>query len=318
MSIINFQQTRTEIIENAYSLLGLLGEGQTLTSARMTLAVKFFNMMIKTYQAQGLHLWKEEEVYLFLDKNVNDYNLGNLAASPAKACYREDAVLTTLSLNAVTSATSLTLGSTTGMTIGDYIGIVLSDNSLFWTTIATIPTSTTVTITTGLSAASVANKNVYTFTTLIDKPMRIHSVRRVLGSISSPSSIEVSNFSHEEYFRQPNKNLSNTPLAFYYQPRTTYGQFHLWPGSNTSQIYLEVTMERGIFDLDSATDIPDFPDEWIEVLTWQLAVRLAVPYGREDKASKMIVPVGAELLEGVLSWDAEINSVNFQLSTRPY
>lgn len=318
MSTINFQQTRTDIVNAAYTLLGILGTGQTLRAADMTLGVTLFNMMIKTYQASGLHLWAMEEAYLFLDKNTVDYYLGNQYSSPAKACYREDAVLTTVSSDAAASATSLTVGTTTGMTVGDYIGVVLSDNTLYWTTIATIPTSTTLTLTTGLSGATSSSKNVYTFTTLIDKPMRVHSTRRVLGTVTAPSSVEISMYSHSEYFNQPNKKSSSTPIAYYYQPRKTYGQYHIWPATSTSQTYLEFTMERGLLDLDAGTDIPDFPDEWIEVLTWQLALRLSVPFGREDKVTKLAVPIGADLLSGVSSWDSEPGAINIQVDASSY
>lgn len=314
MSTINFQQTRTDIINTAYMLLGILGTGQTLRSGDMDLGVTLFNTMIKTYQAQGLHLWNQEEAYLFLDKNQPDYYLGNQYSSPAKACYREDAVLTTLTADAVSGATSLTIGTSSNMTIGDYIGVVLSDNTLYWTTIATIPTSTSVTLTAGLSGASTASKNVYTFTTLIDKPMRIHSSRRVLGTITNPTNIDMEGFSHQEFFSQPNKLARGAPTIYYYQPRKTYGQYHVWPAPDSSQLYIEFTMERGILDLDTATDIPDFPDEWIEVLTWQLALRLAVPFGREDKVSKLTVPLAADLLEGVKGWDSEVGSINFKPS----
>ena len=278
----------------------------------MDLGVTLFNSMIKTYQAQGLHLWKREEAYLFLEKDQPDYYLGNQYASPAKACYREDAVLTTLTADALSGATSLTINMSSNMTIGDYIGVVLSDNTLYWTTIATIPTSTSVTLTAGLSGASTSGRNVYTFTTLIDKPLRIHSSRRVQGTISNPSTNDMSIFSHEQYFSQPNKKTSNTPMMCYYQPRKTYGQYHIWPASNTAQTYIEFTMERGILDLDSATDIPDFPDEWTEVLTWQLALRLSVPTGREDKAAKLAIPLAADLLEGVKSWDSEVVSITLR------
>lgn len=318
MTTINFSLTAGEMVETAYQHLGAMGDGQVLSSARMTFGLRLLNLMIKSWQNQGLHLWKKEEFYLFLEKNTPDYYLGNQATSPAKACYREDAVLTTLTASPSISATSLSVGTTVGMTIGDYIGIVLSDNTIFWTTIATIPGTTSLTLTSGLSGASLANKNVYTFTTLIDKPMRVLDVRRVLGSVTSPSSIELSSFSHEEYYEQPNKLLSNMPLAFYYQPRKTYGQFHIWPASNTAQTYLEGTMERGLFDIDSKTDVPDFSDEWFEPIIYQLAIRLAPSLGKEDKAAKLIIPQGSAILENALAWDAELNSVNLQLSTRPY
>lgn len=313
---INFSQTRTEIIEDAYTLLGILGAGQTLRADDMSLGVRLFNKLVKTYQAQGGHLWNKEEAYLFLDKNVADYYLGDQATIPAKACYREDAILTTLYADASAAATALTVVTTVGMTIGDYIGVVLSDNTLYWTTIATIPTTTTLTLTTGLSGASSANKNVYTFTTLIDKPLKITSVRRVYGTVTNPTATEINNFSHDDFYRQPNRNLSSTPLNFYYQPRKTYGQFHIWPASNTSQNYLEFTMERGLQDLDTATDVPDFPDEWLEPLTYQLAIRLAPAFGKEDKAAKLIIPLGGELINGVLAFDSENNSINIMPEMR--
>lgn len=269
--------------------------------------------MIKTFQAKGFHLWKEEECYLFLDKNNPDYTLGNQASSPAKACYRDDGIITQLSANAVSGATSLTINSSSNMTIGDYIGVVLSDNTLYWTTIATVPTSTSVTLTVGLTGASDSGKNVYTFTTLIDKPLRVSNARRVsFASTVSEQALPMQSLSHAEYYELPYKKMTGTPTHWYYQPLKTYGNIHMWPCTDTAMTYLEFTMERGIFDLDSSTDIPDFPDEWLETLTWQLAIRLAPAYGREQKAAQLIIPLGAELLMGVSDWDAEVDTISFQ------
>lgn len=279
----------------------------------MDLGATLFNSMIKTFQAKGLHLWNQEEIYIFLDKSQPDYTLGNQASSPSKACYRSDAVITTLSADAAIAATSLTVSTSSNMTIGDYIGIVLNDNTIQWTTIATIPTSTSVTITAALTGATSSNRNVYAFTTLIDKPLRISSVRRIsFASSISEQALPMQILSHEEYYELPYKRMTGTPTHWYYQPRKTYGEIHMWPATDTAMTYIEATMERGLADLDAGTDIPDFPDEWIEVLTWQLAIRLAVPFGREDKVAKLIIPLGAELMQGIDDWDSEVVSVSFQ------
>lgn len=318
MSVINFSQTQNQIITTAFTLLGVLGTGQVLRADDTALAATLLNMLVKSYQAQGLHLWAEEEAFLFLTKGVPDYYLGNQASSPAFACYKEGAHITQLSTAPAINATTLNLTSTTGMTVGDYIGIVLQDFSLQWTTIATIPNSTSVTINAALTQASAVNNNVYTFTTLIDKPLRIPSVRRVLGTVPNPSAIAMSQYSHDEFFRIPTRNLSSVPIVFYHQPRTTYSQFHIWPASNTCQTYLEITMERQLQDINSGATIPDFPDEWLEVLTYQLAVRLAPAYGREDKCNKEIAPLASVLLDQLLSWDSEVVSINLQPETKPY
>jgi hypothetical protein len=318
MSTINFSQTQSEVINTAFILLGVLGTGQTLRSEDANLAATLLNMLVKSYQAQGLHVWTEEEAYLFLAKGVPDYYLGNQASSPAYACYKEGAHITQLSAAPLLGDTTLNLTSSAGMTIGDYIGVVLQDFSIQWTTIATIPNGTSVTITVALTQASSVNNNVYSFTTLIDKPLRIPSVRRVLGTAPNPSAIAMSQYSHDEYFRIPTRNLSSVPIVFYHQPRTTYSQFHIWPASNTCQTYLEITMERQLMDINTANTIPDFPDEWLEVLTYQLAVRLAPAYGREDKCNKEIAPLASVLLQQLLAWDSEVVSINLQPETKPY
>lgn len=309
----SFEQTRQEIIEMSYSHLGMLGEGQVLSAERMQFAINVFNAMIKRYQAKGLHLWAEEEGYVFLDKSQPNYYLGSRYSSPAKACYREDAVITTLSANVAAAGTSVTVGTTTGMTIGDYIGIVQNDLTVFWTTIATIPTSTTLTLTAGITSASSTGKNVYTFTTLIDKPLRMYSARRIsFSSTVSAQALPMLKLSHEEFFDLPYKNMTGTPTHWYYQPRKTYGQLHMWPATDTGMTYLEVTFDRPLEDLSTVSTVPDFPQEWVEPLAFQLAIRLAPRYGKEDKVAKLIVPLGADVLQEALSWDSEDASISFQ------
>ncbi len=315
----DFELTRNEIIQTAYEDLGILGEGQTLSSDRMAFGVKKLNALIKTYQEHGLHLWAEEEGYVFLDKGVGTYNLGNRASSPAKACYREDAVLTTLTTTAAAAATALTVGTTTGMTVGDYFGIVLDTTYIYWTTIATIPTSTTLTITTGLPSQVSGNKNIYTFTTLISKPMRMYSTRRLNDTNTErAASFPMYPATHDEFFDITFKQQQGAPSQWYYQPRKTYGQLNLWPIPESAANFMEVTFDRALEDMDTLTDIPDFPSEWIEVLTYQLAIRLAPRYGKEAKVAQLIAPQGMALLQQALDWDSEIGSMYLQPQTHRY
>src|SRR3990167_7092897 len=111
---IDYTQTRNEIINEAFALIGVYGTGRTVSAEDMDTANKALNVMVKAYQADGLHLWAKEEAYLFLADNVGEYTLSS-ATSSARACLRSDAVLTELSVAAAASATSLTVESTTDM-----------------------------------------------------------------------------------------------------------------------------------------------------------------------------------------------------------
>lgn len=306
---VNYTQTRNDIIHNAYRLIGVYGIGRTISAEDMETASQFLNMMIKTYQADGLHLWAKEEAYLFLADNTANYTLSSDSTS-ARACLRSDAVITELSAAAAASATSLTVESTTGMATSDIIGVVGDDDTVTWTTISTIHTSTTLTIASGLTSASASGNNVYTFTSRINKPLRILSARRVTGGPDSPSAVPLVMLSHEEYYNIPTKETNGSPTQFYYNPDLTTGQLSLWPRPDDPETYIEFTFERMLEDFDAATDNADFPSEWLECLVYQLAVRLAPQFGKSNMLES-IGPMAKDLYDKVSGFDQEPASIKF-------
>ena len=305
---VNYTQTRNEIIQDALALIGVYGIGRTISAEDMQFSSNMLNKMVKTYQADGLHLWAKEEGYLFLADNTAEYALSSDSTS-ARACLRADAVISELSVAAAASATSLTVESTTGMATSDIIGVVGDDDTVTWTTISTIPTSTTLTIGTGLSAASAVGNSVYTFTSRINKPLRILSMRRVTGGPDSPNSVAMNMLSHQEYFDLPNKNTNSEPNSFYYNPDLTTGKLFLYPRPSDPEVYLEFTFERMIEDFDASTDNPDFPSEWLECLTYQLATRLAPAFGKSNMLMA-ISPLAEALYEKVSGFDCEAGSIS--------
>ena len=269
-----------------------------------------FNKMVKTYQAGGLHLWAKEEGYLFVADNTGEYTL-SADSSSARCTTRSDASITELSVAAAASATTLTVNSTTGMTAADVIGVVNDDDAVTWTTIVSVDSSTGLTLTAGLDGAAAVNKNVYTFTSRINKPLRILGMRRVTGGPSSPSSIPMMALSHQEYFDLPNKEMNGLPTHFYYTPQLTTGNLYLWTRPDTPEMYFEITFERMLEDFDASTDNPDFPSEWLECLTYQLAVRVAPAFGKSNMLES-IGPIAQDLYKEVSTFDVEPNAISFQ------
>lgn len=309
---VDFNQTRSEIILDALNLIGVYGVGRTVSSEDMTFANSMLNKMIKAWQAKGIHLWAKEEAYLFISDNVGAYTLGS-GASDAYAALKDDCVITELNGAHVTSATSLTVDDTTGMAAADNIGVVLDDDTVHWTTIVSVDSSTTLTITTGLAGAAADNKNVYTFTNRINKPLRIHSMRRVTGmdsgATTTQTEIPMQELSHQEYFDLPTKTHNGLSSHFYYNPDISTGTLYLWPRPNDPEMYFAFTYDRMLEDMDAVGNNADFPVEWLEVITYQLAVRLAPAFGKEQKVVAMIMPMAVSMLDDMLNWDTETASV---------
>ncbi len=309
---VNFSQSKNQLILDAFQLIGIYGIGRTVSAEDMTFASNILNKMVKAWGTKGLHLWCKSEGVLFLTPYSEKYS-----SSDAYAATESDVIITKLNGSAIASTTALTVDNTTGMATSDKIGIVTSDKTIHWTTIATIPTSTTLTITLGLDSAADDNTLVYTFTSRINKPLRMLDCRRRTGYNSNSSTIvdiPMSIVSHSMYFNNSVKTSNGEPVQAYYDPELTNGNFYLWPRPTDGNTRVHFTYERIIEDLDDTSDDFDFPSEWLEALTYQLAVRLARPFGVASALTDML-PLASTMLEDLLSWDNEVTTISMEPDT---
>lgn len=305
---IDYNQTRNEIIQDALALIGVYGVGRTISAEDMKFCSNMLNKMIKTYQADGLHLWAKEEGYLFIATGTGQYTL-SADSSSARACLRSDASITELTSDAVSLATLFNVTSTEGMALNDIVGLTADDGSTTWTTISNVASATQFTTFGGISADASAGMNIYSFTSRINKPLRILGMRRVTQGPAAPSSIPMLMLSHQEYFDLPNKTNQGLPTHFYYNPDLTTGNLYMWSVPSDPQMYFEVTFERQLEDFDSATNTPDFPSEWLECLTYQLATRVAPAFGKSNML-QAISPLAEALYEKVSGFDCEAGSIS--------
>lgn len=307
----NYNLNVTQMVNDILDQAGISGLGRTASSEDFNKVVRILNSMLKAWSAQGLHLWKKEEGVVYLDQYTAKYSLGN-ASSDAKCTLLSDEIITQLDGALAASATSVTVTSTTGMAVADNIGIVLSSGDIHWTTIATIPTSTTLTLTSGVATAAEDEAIVFTFTNRLYKPLRILSARLVSGIDSGSSSTKNERIlaidSYETYHNMSTKTQNGTPSLVMYNPRIITGNLYVWPRPNDASYRIEFTYERYIEDLDSITDDFDFPSEWYEPLLYQGAWRTALRYNKFNKA-KMLEKLAAESLNYLLDWDNEITSL---------
>lgn len=309
----NFTQTCSQLIYDAFQLIGVYGVGRNISSEDYNFAFSLLNKLVKSWSTKGLNLWEKNEAVLHLTQYTSKYSIGN-GTSDARCSLASDEVVTQLNGSLAANATSVTVDSTTGMTVGDYIGIVLSDKSSHWTTIATLPSSTTLTLTTGVSGAASDDALVYTFTNRIYKPLRILDARYLTGydagtGTSSVTERVITSLPYQDYFQLPSKGVVGASNQFLYVPGLTSGTFYLWPTPDDTNARITFTYERIIEDLDSASDNFDFPSEWLEPLTYQLAFRLGAPFGKDTKANQSIAPMAISMLQNLLEWNNEITSI---------
>lgn len=308
-----FEQTRDQLILDAFQLIGVYGLGRTVSAADSLVARNALNKMLKAWQTQGLHLWTKTEAVLYFTQYVNKYTLGS-ASTYAYCTNKSDEIKTKLASSVAIAATNLTVVSTTGMTVNDYIGLVQSDGSLHWTTIATIPTSTTLTITTGPTYACSADAYVFTFTNRINKPLRINDARIVSGydsgSSSTESQVVMTLIPYQDYHQLPDNTTLGVPIQATYMPSRLNGVLEVWPRPSDCSQRVEFTYERIIEDMNSAADDFDFPAEWLEAITFNLAMRLGPSFGKDQKIMQTIGPMAQQFLEDLKNWDSEITSVS--------
>ena len=311
---INFTQSQIELIQDAFTLIGRYSIGKTLSPEDLAIAQRFLNKMVKAWSAKGLHLWAKEEGILFLTPYVGEYSLSS--TSGVKFSTKDDSTTTKLTSSAITTATSLTVESTTGMVVSDKIGVVLDTGYLQWTTIAAIPSSTSVTINAALTGAAASGNLLYSYTTIGNKPLRILSCRLMSGLDSGTTTTQtewpMTSIGYEDYYNIAMQTTSGPqPNQFHYNPKVSDGKLLVWPRPTTAANRIAYTFERTLQDLDTVTDNFDFPGEWLECLTYQLAVRLGPIYGKDARAMQVLAPIASSLLEDLLDWDNEITSVRF-------
>lgn len=110
---------------------------------------------------------------------------------------------------------------------------------------------------------------------VMQRPLRILSARRRVGSIDTPIWVT----SREEYFSLPNKTTEAPATQIYYDPQLVNGVIYVWPTPDNSTDTIRFDYEGLIQDFDTASDDTPLPSEWSEALSWNLATRLA---GREN------------------------------------
>jgi len=299
-SSTDFNLTRNELILGALRLIGKSGRGKTASAADIADASESLELMVKSLQATGVHLWKVQEATLFIEKGTASYSI---PGSNITQSY----VTTSMKVAGVATDSTIDVNSITGLTTGDYIGIQLDDGTMQWTTINGVPSGDTVTLTDQLTGASAISNTVYAYTTKLIRPLKTLSARRI-----GTNDVDIDVISRDEYFTLPAKTVTGEVNQIHYDPQLVTAKLYIWPTGNQADDRIQITFMMPIEDFDSSNINADFPQEWLEALKYGLASRLGPEYGLPLDRQMYLDRLAAGKLMFASEFDEELSSVYFQ------
>lgn len=120
------------------------------------------------------------------------------------------------------------------------------------------------------------NYTVVAFDKPIQKPEEISNVK--LYSFLDEREEYLNIISREEFDRLP-KSANGEPTQIYYDRKLENGIFNVWNTPNEDCLYMEIDYIESIDPLDTSREIPDFTDQFVEAVIYNLAYKLAIEYG---------------------------------------
>jgi hypothetical protein len=275
---VSFSVNRDDICKHAMYDCGALGIGETMSDDDLQLCAFRLNLLVKQLMgtidlAPGLKVWSRKDGFLFLSNSTGTYSLG-----PSGSGWATSFTQTTLASSQSSGASTISVASASSISNGDNIGVSLSDGSIQWTTVNGAPVGTTVTLTAVLTASATSGAGVYNYATSLQARRPLQIITAVLRD-SNSNDVPLWFYNLQDYETLPSKaNPQNTgdPTTLYYQAVLTNGilRTDVAAAADTTK-YIHMVYLSPIEDFNSATDTPDYPQEWHRPLVKSLSVEIA-------------------------------------------
>lgn len=313
----SFNPNRDQIINTALRRIGAIAQGETPSANMTSEASDALNALVLHYETIGIHLWTETEGTLWLQSSQYNYGLGGTVGNAVPGYSATHASLssgfnkTTLSAAAAASASTIVVASTSGFAAGVFVGVILDDSSIFWTTESGAPSGSTLTLVAPLTGSAASGNLVFTYTTALERPLRIVGARKIGWSSQPPTQVETPMnpmLARLDYRALPNKAATGVPTQMFYDPQLVTGQVWIWPAPQNALYGVNFTFYRAIQNYTTAANTSDLPQEWIRTLCWNLAQELGPEYDVPPVRWKMIQDMAASSLADVEGWDREPES----------
>lgn len=317
-----FNQSAIKLIASALRLCQAIDEEEQPSNVQAQTSLDALNAMVSGWQANGLHVWCEEEAILFLQPGQPQYQLG--AGSSDHACLYNGLNATTLAQTAAGGATSVQVASASGMASGDAFGVQLDAGTNYWTTLAAAPSGNTVTLAAALPSQATSGARAFDYTTPLVRPLRVPQGSGRRYNYASRIETPLISMARLDYDYLPNKYNAGAVNQIFYDPQTGNGSYsapiglmNVWMTPQNNADALRFVSQRPIQNFANLTNIPDFPSEWLAALKWNLAQEIAPEFGTDDTTYQRIVRMAETWFGRVQGWDKEPESFRFGVAFQP-
>ncbi len=299
----NFVVNRNEVITATLRLLQVIGIGETPQAEDIANCSQALNVMIKSWAKKGLPLWVTNELELPMVAGIGQYPIGPTAA------YVQAVTITNGGTAYPDNGTVTFTGGTTGIVAtGTYtaIGGVIQNVTVVskGTAYTTLPTITFSGGGTGaIGVATLVGKTM-------SRPLRV--IDAYYRDISN-NDVQLTMISRQEYNMLGNKSSQGVPNQYYYDNLLDNGQLKVFniPQNSEGKVLLQI--HRQFFDMNSAADDFDFPQEWMQALKWGLACEVLAEYTVSMEMAPYYEQKAQMYIDECFNWSQEDASVYFTM-----
>jgi hypothetical protein len=296
-----FTMTVEELISEGYAVLKMGVDGEAITGDMYNRALITLNLLLQSFQADGLTLSIQNNGSLFLVGGQTSYPV---SSSNIINDYTE----TALSVAAVATDTTVTVDDDADITDGDTIGILLDSGEIQWTTVNGTPAANVVTLTDALTGAAGIDNNVFNYSGTLNKISRLMDVNR-LDDFSTENPMEIC--SRQDYFVLADKTAEGVPSQVYFNRQTQ--TFYLYPTPQDGQNVLKFNYEQ-VFDAAvNPSDVLLFPAYYYEAIVYGLSKRLGLKYRVPPDVMQLAITMAEETHNKALAYDDEQGNIHITL-----
>lgn len=318
---VDYNPARNTIINRALRMLGAYSAESSPSAAQLTDGAAVLDMMLKEW-TQDKYLWLRQQATLFLNEDQTSYILGNTSQSGFAHC-ATSYVQTHVATAAALGAGSVVLDSITGMTNAGFIGIEDDDGDIEWFygtfsgSTATLFSDVACSSADTLAAAVSVDNVVYyhSVASQIQRPTEIFNAWRKAydSTAANGTDTPVNIISRSDYLGLSSKTASGKIVSVYYDPQMDAGKLYVWPTADSCGDKLVLDVSRPIYDMDSSTDTFDFPVEYINAITYNLALELEPEYPLSGNAFQKLKIQAEQKKAKILSYNRDMIPTTFVL-----
>jgi len=149
---------------------------------------------------------------------------------------------------------------------------------------------------------------------ITDRPLKVIQGFYRNSQSSPPIDVPVMVISKQEYNILGSKQSTGVANTIFYDPRQLNGMLYVYLTPNLytqTNLQLHLIAQLPLDDLTTALGVPNFPNEWMNCLVWNLADQLSMEYGVPMNARQEIALRAAAYKTQLVDWDVEASSTFF-------